>query len=87
MASCVPGDVSSTNAEVRGLVVGDDAVERPAAFFTRLRADEPALPFLDLDFGVMARRDSLDRLAQPRVLVEYVGHCKHWCRAAATSRA
>jgi hypothetical protein len=28
MPSCVPGDVSSTNTGMRGLVVGDDAAER-----------------------------------------------------------
>jgi hypothetical protein len=63
-ASRVPGDVSSTNTAMRGLVFRDDAVERAPAFFARLRADELALPFSDLDFGVMACRDSLDRFAR-----------------------
>jgi hypothetical protein len=54
MASCVPGDVSSSNTGVRGVVFGDDAVKRAPAFFARLRADEPALPFPDLDFDAIA---------------------------------
>jgi hypothetical protein len=57
IASCAPGEVSSTNTGVRGLVFGDDAVERTPAFFARFRADEPALPFPDLGFDAMALRD------------------------------